>query len=219
MLYPNDETRMMRDVAMRATLAAEGAGTVADLDVVLTSPLWDAGPREKLEEDAIKQTKNAENAGFIVYDIRRRFDQGDETASKKQAVRDRCAFLKKVDSMHPDGSDPSDSEKHVKDKFKEFMAVAHFWAAYYCFDHHYVEGWKHLASGTEAMLANLPLFLAVAEAYRDFGESWANTRQDQGTSFPLLDPNVTWKVSSNDCPYVLPDVKLVYEVSDVGTPA
>lgn len=219
MIYPGDETRIMRDVAMRMTRAAEDAGKVCELDVVLTSPLWDAGPREKLEEDAVKQTKSAENAGFIVYDIRRRFDQGDETASKKQAVRDRSAFLKDVDSMHPDGSDPNDSETHVKSKFKEFESVAHFWAAIYCFDHGFVAGCKHIASGSKAMLAELPLFLAVAEDYRLFGESWSNTRQDQGRSFPLLDPSVTWKVPRNDCPYALPDVKLIYETSDIAPPA
>ena len=84
---------------MRLTHKAEDVNAVADLDIELTRSLWDSKPRKQLEADAVRQTKNAENAGFVVWDIKNRFDHGDRTASKGQAFRTRVAFLKQVDAM------------------------------------------------------------------------------------------------------------------------
>jgi hypothetical protein len=77
MIYPGDETRIMRDVAMRMTRAAEDAGKVCELDVVLTSPLWDAGPNCRSSLQSPKTIGCLESRGPIL--------------DKTKAVRSPCS--------------------------------------------------------------------------------------------------------------------------------
>ena len=203
MLYPNDESAATDYWCARTSKSFDSEGRTRDTPQIIDQQLRDAPSRAEIESEVIQLQSRGENAGSIIWSIREALDRKEEP-SINGALRKRSDDLRSASQKLDGRAKFNLSVDRVKNDWKDFRPVAHLWAAFFCsFMLPHIND-KNLL-GHEVMSSDLPHFLAVAEDYRRFGESWVSKRSGRGRyTARLLDPGATWKVPAS---YGLPDVQ------------
>ena len=88
--------------------------------------------------------------------------------------------------------------------WRNFRSVAHLWAALVC-GNLQARGVEFPREFDPSYLDSLPVFLALAENMRRFGEGLTTRAREEGKPKPILPPEQTWKVPEG---FPLPEVGL-----------
>jgi hypothetical protein len=173
-----------------SALAAHNPGDLlAAPHAALTVPqLLNAPSLDAIEQEAVERIARGRNAGAVLHYLRKMVVRGVKEPSINKAIRERDFVLQRSGRKY--------GESRVKSDWREFRSVAHLWAAHTFVEFHCPHVASDASATFDAMRQDLPFFLAVAESFRGFGESWSSARQKKGSTTTLLDPTATWRPPS-----------------------
>ncbi|NWG39240.1 MAG: hypothetical protein HXY27_04635 [Hydrogenophilaceae bacterium] len=192
MLFPNDEqlrkqcfaVEIARFHALNASESAKLQIDVETLRLLLEAPAYGS-----LKETVSAITKRAIVAGDLLMTLYIMHKFGLKEPSVNKAIFVCQQFAHKA--KYGDGTPMNVSERTVKECWREFKSVAHFWAAF-----RLNKAYPFAPSDTEVFAH--PKFLGVASAVYQFGVTFVPYRAWAGK--PVLDPKTSWRLPENIAP-------------------
>jgi hypothetical protein len=157
--------------------------------------LLNADSLADIESDAVNRIERGRNAGAVLHYVRKMVVRGEKEPSINKACQERDSVLQRSGRKY--------GESRVKRDWVAFRSVAHLWAVHTFVELSPPDEQVGASPIFDAIRDDLPHFLAVAELYRQFGESQSSSRQMRRRRTTLLDPKATWTVPEN---YPLPEV-------------
>ena len=164
--------------------------------------LLNASSYEDTVERAVKASKKGSVAGDILDYVAQMYFTGHKQPSVRKAVYVAEKYLSNAVDGYSKKS--GSSSIFIYECWKEYKTVAHLWAAFRVlqFSNQEEEN-KHILNNDNPLLQlhnrGLDKFLAIAEAFRNFGESYISPIIKSHEL--LLPPGETWKVPDS---YSLP---------------
>jgi hypothetical protein len=192
MLYHFDQSRYTVLLSTRVSRICDEAearpGIRVERPAEFATVFIDAPSRDEIEVEAKQEAHRGMDAGDILVLLHEMVASGIKEPSVRKAIKLRELHLRDRNYRLADGSTPNRSESTIRANLERHRPAAHLWAAASYFSTYPGES----VTLSKALYQDLPFFLAVAEAYRRFGEHWVAIRDSTKKTF--LNPQETLSI-------------------------
>jgi hypothetical protein len=163
--------------------------TIIELDAYSLTLLLEAPSDSEMKMLVADSTKRAIIAGDILSAIYIMYKSGIEEPSINKAIHVTQEYAKAKETKYGDGTRLPISERYIREYWREFLPVAHFWAAFRLNQSiPYVEEKLFESDGFD-------LFMRVSQGIYGFGTNYIPKRAKPKT--PILNINDSWQIPSN----------------------